>query len=146
MNTFEVIGFEVTTRMDAGGQTSTSATVTLKLGDSVLISTRDGAGPLHALDSCLRQCLTTVYPSVIDVRLVDYSVSVLDPGRSTAASVRVVIDWTDGAAKWTTDGVSGNIIEASWLALVDAVNVELKRYEKLGPCVVATGEDYGWGV
>jgi 2-isopropylmalate synthase len=69
----------------------------------------------------------TSYPQITDVRLTDYKVRVLDSHEGTAAKVRVLIEWADDRRSWTTVGVSDNIIEASWRALVDAIRLELIR-------------------
>ena len=73
----------------------------------------------------LRRALEVFYPQLRSVRLVDYKVRVMNPGAATAAKVRVFIDSTDGVSSWTTVGVSADIIEASWLALVDSMEYYL---------------------
>ena len=117
------ISYEVTTRMIGG----TTATVTLHIQDSVHTATANGHGPVNALDLCLRKCLSTVYPKIQNVRLTDYKVRVLDSKKGTAAKVRVLVEWSDHRRSWATVGVSDNVIEASWLALVDAIRLELMR-------------------
>src|SRR6185369_513669 len=84
-------------------------------------------GPFNALHECLRSCLATRYPQMSEVRLTDYKVRVLDSYKGTAAQVRVLIEWSDHERTWSTVGVSDNVIEASWHALVDAVRLELMR-------------------
>ena len=93
-------------------------------------ATVESSGPFDAMAGALRRCLGTVYPAVADIRLVDYKVRVLDPGRGTAAKVRVLINWTDHATNWTTVGVSDDVLEASWNALCDSVRLELLRLEQ----------------
>ena len=88
------------------------------------------SGPFDAMAGALRQCLATVYPAVADIRLVDYKVRVLNPGKGTAAKVRVLINWTDHETNWTTVGVSDDVLEASWNALRDSVRLELLRLER----------------
>ncbi len=95
------------------------------------------SGPFDAMAGALRQCLSSVYPSVADIRLVDYKVRVLNPGRGTAAKVRVLINWTDHETHWATVGVSDDVLEASWIALRDSVRLELLRLEQLLPAAVA---------
>ncbi|MGN0728515.1 citramalate synthase [Treponema sp.] len=99
------------------------------------IAAGEGNGPVNALDSALRSALKSFYPSVQDIHLTDYKVRVLDGKSATAAMVRVLIESTDGTDSWTTIGVSCDLIEASWLALVDSFEYKLikdieKRYQK----------------
>jgi 2-isopropylmalate synthase len=86
-----------------------------------------GHGPFNALHLCLRKCLAASYPQITDVHLTDYKVRVLDSHKGTAARVRVLIGWSDHRTSWWTVGVSDNVIEASWRALVDAIRLELMR-------------------
>ncbi|HLG97043.1 MAG TPA: citramalate synthase [Bryobacteraceae bacterium] len=141
-NPFEVISYDVTTRMIGG----TTATVTLRIQDSVHTATATGHGPMNALDVCLRQCLSAVYPNIKDVRLTDYKVRVLDSKKGTAAKVRVLVEWSDHRRSWATVGVSDNVIEASWLALVDAIRLELMRLTEQDENIDKVVEDYCWGV
>jgi len=85
----------------------------------------DGDGPVDALNMALRRALQKFYPSIEGVHLADYRVSILDPEEATAAKTRVVIESSDGDTTWGTVGVSENIIEASWEALVDGVEYKL---------------------
>jgi 2-isopropylmalate synthase len=124
---FEVDGYEVSTRSSAPGKSDTTATVRLRIGDTLHTETATGHGPFNALHLCLRRCLTPLYPDISDVRLTDYKVRVLDSRKGTAANVRVLIEWSDSERSWSTIGVSDNIIEASWKALVDAIRLELMR-------------------
>ena len=91
------------------------------------------SGPFDAIAGALRRCLGQVYPAVADIRLVDYKVRVLDPGKGTAAKVRVLINWTDHKDVWTTVGVSDDVLEASWNALCDSVRLELLRLQDAAP-------------
>ena len=86
-----------------------------------------GNGPVNALDQALRRALTKFYPGLKDVELLDYKVRVLSSGEGTAASVRVLIESGDGKARWGTVGVSHNVIEASWQALVDSIDYKLYK-------------------
>ena len=143
---FEVINFEVTTKM-AGARPSTSTgTVNIKAQDGVHSATASGHGPVHALDLCLRQCLSALYPAIANVRLTDYKVRVLEPKKGTAAKVRVLVEWSDHQRSWTTVGVSDNVIEASWLALLDAIRLEIMRLTEQDPVLERALESYGWGV
>jgi len=141
-NPFEVVSYDVTTRMIGG----TSATVTLRIQDSVHTATATGHGPMNALDVCLRQCLSAVYPNIKNVRLTDYKVRVLDSKKGTAAKVRVLVEWSDHKRSWSTVGVSDNVIQASWEALLDAIRLDLMRLTAQDPSVEKVVEDYCWGV
>jgi 2-isopropylmalate synthase len=105
----------------------TKATVTMRAYDQVHSATATGHGLLNALHSCLRTCLAKQYPQIRDVHLTNYKVRLLDAHKGKAAKVRVLIEWTDTHDKWTTVGVSDNVIEASWNALLDAMRLELLR-------------------
>jgi 2-isopropylmalate synthase len=139
---FDVVGYDVTTRMIGG----TSATVTLMVNEVVHTATASGQGPMNALDVCLRQCLSAVYPKIAQVRLTDYKVRVLEPKKGTAAKVRVLVEWSDQRRSWATVGVSDNVIEASWRALVDAIRLELMRLTEQDESIERVVEDYCWGV
>jgi 2-isopropylmalate synthase len=143
---FEVVGFEVSTRMNGKKESQTTATVTLKAQDGVHSATATGHGPVNALDLCLRQCLSTLYPEIAQVRLTDYKVRVLEPKRGTAAKVRVLVEWSDHKRSWATVGVSDNVIEASWNALVDAIRLEVLRLTEKDNSIEKAVEDYCWGV
>jgi 2-isopropylmalate synthase len=86
-----------------------------------------GNGPVNALDSALRQALVPYYPGLAQMQLVDYKVRVLDNGAGTGARVRVLIESTDGSRRWGTVGVSANVVEASWQALLDSVEFKLHK-------------------
>lgn len=124
---FEVVSYEVTSRTIDNRPSMTSATVILRVSDTIHSATATGEGPMNALDVCLRQCLSAVYPAIRDVRLTDYKVRVLDTKKGTAAKVRVLVEWSDHKRSWATVGVSDNVIDASWSALVDALRLELMR-------------------
>ncbi len=144
---FEVQHYEVTTKMaGVAGQTRSTATVTLEARDGVHSATASSHGPVHALDLCLRRCLSPIYPKVADVRLTDYKVRVLEPRRGTAAKVRVHVEWSDHRRSWSTVGVSDNVIEASWNALADAIRLELMRLMDQDESIERAVEDYCWGV
>ncbi len=86
-----------------------------------------GNGPVNALDLALRKALMPYYPSLESMHLTDYKVRVLDNGVGTAARVRVLIESTDGQRRWTTVGVSHNVLEASWQALIDSIEYKLYK-------------------
>ncbi|MBD3314876.1 MAG: citramalate synthase, partial [Chitinivibrionales bacterium] len=87
----------------------------------------DGDGPVNALDNALRKALMKFFPSIGEVKLEDFKVRVLDGSEGTEAKVRVLIESSDGKERWGTIGVSTNIIEASWLALIDSLKYKLMR-------------------
>jgi 2-isopropylmalate synthase len=142
---FDVEGYEVSTKVSPAGSRST-ATVNLKAKDGIHSATATGHGPVNALDVCLRKCLSSLYPRIADVRLTDYKVRVLDTKKGTAAKVRVLVEWSDHRKSWSTVGVSDNVIEASWCALVDAIRLELMRLTEQDDSVERAVEDYCWGV
>ena len=145
---FEVVGYEVSTKLKNTDCTLTTASVTLLVGEDVHSATATGQGPVHALDICLRQALSSAYPAIADVRLTDYKVRVLGAKGGTESKVRVLVEWSDHKRTWVTAGISDNVIDASWRALVDALRLELMRlkekdsiesFEEVTP-------DYSWGV
>lgn len=91
------------------------------------ITAAEGDGPVNALDNAVRKALERFYPSIRQMKLIDYKVRVLDSDKASAAKVRVLIESSDGDAQWTTIGVSTNIIDASWRALVDSIEYKLMR-------------------
>ncbi|MGD9752674.1 MAG: citramalate synthase [Acidimicrobiia bacterium] len=103
----------------------TECTIKLRVAGERVIATGEGNGPVNALDAALRAAVGHRFPALQRVSLSDYKVRVLNTDGGTGAVVRVLIESTDGVRKWTTMGVSENIIEASWQALVDAVNYGL---------------------
>ncbi len=142
---FGVEGYEVTLRSSPSG-TRATATVNVAVQDGVHSATATGHGPLHALDICLRKCLSSLYPQIADVRLTDYKVRVLDSKKGTAAKVRVLVEWSDHRKSWSTVGVSDDVIEASWSALLDAIRLELMRLTETDQNIDRAVEDYCWGV
>jgi 2-isopropylmalate synthase len=90
---------------------------------------------VHALDRALRKALERFYPEIRRIRLVDYKVRVLNAEAATAARVRVLIQSTDGVDQWGTVGVSENVVEASWIALVDSLNYALWRSRTRVPSI-----------
>ena len=107
------------------------AIIKLMIGDKLWFDAAEGHGPVNALDAALRKALESTYPTLADMRLVDYKVRVVDSGAGTAATTRVNIESTDKNETWGTIGVSENVIEASWQALVDAVEYKLHKDEVL---------------
>ncbi len=97
----------------------------MRVGERLIHTAAEGNGPVNALDNALRKALETVFPSLARVKLLDYKVRVLAGSDGTGARVRVLIESGDGLQSWGTVGVSTNIIEASWQALVDSVEYAL---------------------
>ncbi len=128
---FELEHFKIIGEQPSGDGYSSSALIKVKVDGVSEISAAEGDGPVNALDRALRKVLTTFYPELAKVRLSDFKVRVLDTQSATAARVRVLIESTDGESSWSTVGVSTDIIEASWIALVDSIEyVLLKELEK----------------
>jgi len=106
----------------------TEATLKIRVGDEVRHTVGEGDGPVHALDTALRKALLVFYPDLDEIKLTDFKVRVINSGAGTAAKVRTVIDSQDSEGRmWSTVGVSTNLIEASWQALVDSVEYGLLR-------------------
>jgi 2-isopropylmalate synthase len=105
------------------------AIVKVRVGDEIIHTAAEGNGPVNALDIALRKALVQFYPTLEATKLVDYKVRIIDSAGGTAAYVRVLIESTDGEHHWTTVGSSTDIIEASWLALTDALEWWLVRRE-----------------
>ncbi len=127
---FERIHYRVNVETTADAPAETEATIKLKVQDKTVHVVGEGDGPVNALDTALRKALLPVYPNLSAMQLVDYKVRVINSTEGTAARVRVVIESRDHEDVWSTVGVSENIIEASWLALVDSV--EYKLYKDIG--------------
>ena len=109
---------------------NSAVTISLYVNDQESEVTAYGDGPVYALDKAMRKALEPFYPEIKDIKLVDYKVRVLDSNQATAAKVRVMIESTDQHTNWTTIGVSSDIIEASWLALKDAIEYKLLKTQK----------------
>ncbi len=124
---FELVEFKVMVNEPSTQKTNSAAMIKIKVGDEHEITAAEGDGPVDALDGALRKALTKFYPRLVNVKLTDYKVRVLDSEMATAAKVRVLIESTDGKSDWTTIGVSTDIIEASWLALVDSIEYSMCR-------------------
>ena len=133
---FERVHFRVNVEAYADQPALTEATIKLRVNDGDVHVVGEGDGPVNALDTALRKALLPVYPNLSELSLVDYKVRVINSAEGTAARVRVVIESRDEDDIWSSVGVSENIIEASWLALVDSV--EYKLYKDQGE--IANGE------
>jgi 2-isopropylmalate synthase len=128
---FELEGYRVIVEKRGKNEPCLSeATIKVKVGNEIEHTAGEGDGPVNALDNALRRALTRFYPAIAKVALTDFSVRILDPKEATAAKTRVIIESSDGKDTWSTVGVSENIIEASWEALVDGVEYKLFKDEQ----------------
>jgi 2-isopropylmalate synthase len=127
---FSVVGFRVIDeKRYEDKQPISEATIKVKVGGKVEHTAAEGAGPVNALDNALRKALEKFYPKLKDVKLLDYKVRVLPAGQGTASSIRVLIESGDKEGRWGTVGVSSNVIEASYQALIDAIEYKLHKEE-----------------
>jgi 2-isopropylmalate synthase len=108
-------------------ETLAEAMIKVRVGNEVIHTAAEGNGPVNALDQALRKALLQFYPSLAQVKLVDYKVRILEESVGTESQVRVLIESSDGVNDWRTVGSSTNIIEASWLALTDSVEYWLLK-------------------
>lgn len=122
---FDLIGFRIIVEKKERNHPVSEATIMVRVGDTVEHTAALGRGPVNALDNALRKALHTFYPSLKEMDLVDYKVRVLTTRDGTEAATRVLIESSDGKHSWGTVGVSENIIEASWQALVDSIDFKL---------------------
>lgn len=128
---FRLLGFRVIDEKRKEGDPPISeATIMVEVNGVVEHAAAMGSGPVHALDQALRKALTHFYPSLRELELLDYKVRVLSSGEGTAASVRVLIESGDKKDEWGTVGVSHNVIDASWQALVDSIDYKLYKDKK----------------
>ncbi|MCP4622233.1 MAG: citramalate synthase, partial [bacterium] len=124
---FTVKGFRVIEEKRENGEMFSEATIKVEEKGVLEHTAAEGDGPVNALDNALRKALMKFFPSLKEVKLEDYKVRVLDEREGTAAQVRVLIESSDGKERWGTIGVSTNIIEASWLALIDSLKYKLMK-------------------
>jgi 2-isopropylmalate synthase len=124
---FKLHGFRVSSDLTREGVESTEATIRLEVDGRMEHTASQGNGPVNALDGALRKALEKFYPALREVQLVDFKVRVINAREATAAKVRVTIESSDGRERWNTVGVSENIIEASWAALLDSVEYKLLK-------------------
>ena len=129
---FELEHFKIIGEQPTNGQYGSSAIIKIRVDGHDEITAAEGDGPVHAMDSALRKVLVGFYPELSNVHLTDFKVRVIDGEEATAARVRVLLQSTDGDEVWTTVGVSTDIIEASWLALVDSIDYKLLKLEAAG--------------
>jgi 2-isopropylmalate synthase len=124
---FELLDFTVIVEKRGADQVMSQATVKMRVGDQVMHTAAEGHGPVNALDLAVRKALLPHYPALADVHLVDYKVRIVDEHLGTGARPRVIIESGRGTERWSTVGCSENIIEASWLALCDGLELALLR-------------------
>ena len=124
---FELESFRVTTEKRADGKVETEATIKVKVDGERYLRVAEGNGPVNALDRALRGAIVDRHPHLADIELTNYKVRILDESHGTGAVTRVLLDSSDGEREWGTIGVSENIIEASWEALVDSLEYAFQR-------------------
>ena len=118
---FKLESFRVVTEKRAGGGVETEATIKVEVDGERYVRVAEGNGPVNALDKALRDAIADRYPHLAEIELTNYKVRILDEAHGTGAVTRVLLDSADGEREWGTTGVSENIIEASWEALVDSL-------------------------
>jgi 2-isopropylmalate synthase len=118
---FRLESFRVITEKRADGGVETEATIKIWVDGRRYVRTAEGNGPVNALDRALRDAITELHPHLADIELINYKVRILDEAHGTGAVTRVLLDSSDGEESWGSIGVSENIIEASWEALVDSL-------------------------
>lgn len=124
---FELKEFKVIVNEPTVNSVNSTAMIKIIVDGQTEITAAEGEGPVNALDKALRKALERFYPQIAEMKLSDYKVRVLDSNFATASKVRVLIETTDGQDVWTTVGVSTDIIEASWRALVDSIEHKLMK-------------------
>ncbi|MDR2000088.1 MAG: citramalate synthase [Zoogloeaceae bacterium] len=124
---FELVEFKVIVGEPCENDVNSSCIIKVRVGTQEVLTVAEGVGPVNALDKAARKALERLYPALGEIRLTDYKVRVLDSDHASAAKVRVLVESTDGHTSWTTIGVSADIINASWQALVDAMEYKLVR-------------------
>ncbi|HEY2413649.1 MAG TPA: citramalate synthase [Pirellulaceae bacterium] len=126
---FERLKYHVGVTSQGDGTPITEATVKIRVHGEERLEVAEGDGPVNALDAAMRKAMNGDFPGLRDMRLIDYKVRVVNSEAGTAARIRVIIESSDHHDTWGTIGVSENIIEASWLALVDAIEYKLYKDE-----------------
>ena len=129
---FRLESFRVITEKRADGQVETEATIKIWVDGRRYVRTAEGNGPVNALDRALRDAIGELHPRLAEIELVDYKVRILDSHHGTGAVTRVLLDSTDGPVSWGSIGVSENIIEASWEALVDSLEYAFQPRQPAG--------------
>ena len=136
---FEILDVVVISERRRGNDMFTEATVKLKVGDETIHTVAEGSGPVHALDRAFHKALDPHYTLLREVQLADFKVRILDPEAATGAKTRVLIESLQGGDRWSTIGVSQNIIQASAEALADSLELPLVRARAADSGAVVTG-------
>jgi 2-isopropylmalate synthase len=124
---FELLDFTVIIEKRGNNRIASQATVKVRIGDEVMHTAAEGDGPVNSLDRAIRKALLPTYPELAEVRLADYKVRIIDEHRGTGATTRVLLESARGEERWSTIGASHNIIEASFYALLDGLELPLLR-------------------
>ena len=122
---FTLESFDIATVKQGSEATKVKAKLKVKVKEGIVETEAYGDGPINALDGALRKAIESTFPEIKEVKLTDYKVRVLDSQEGTAAKVRVIVESTDAVKTWGTVGVSTNVIEASWFALLDSIEYKL---------------------
>lgn len=136
---FTLLDFTVWVEKRGESAVMSQATVKLQVGEETMHTAGEGVGPVFALDQAIRKALVPHYPELAETHLVDYKVRIVDADRGTAARPRVVIETACGGERWSTVGCSENIMEASWLALWDSLELPLLRKRGAQPAPAVAG-------
>ncbi|MGK2877919.1 MAG: citramalate synthase [Solirubrobacterales bacterium] len=140
---FKLESWRTIVEKNADGKVSTEATIKIWVGGDRFVRTAEGNGPVNALDKALREAIGETYPHLKDIDLVNFKVRILNETKGTGAVTRVLLDASDGPSTWGAIGVSENIIEASWLALVDALEYGMQPGHDIttgSPTATAAGD------
>ncbi|WP_314588779.1 citramalate synthase [Paenibacillus terrigena] len=140
---FTLESFKMTVEKTADRPVVSEAIVKIRIDDESIYTVAEGNGPVNALDNALRKALLQHFPTLKDMHLSDYKVRVMDDQDATSAKVRVLIESTDFNNRWSTVGVSDNIIEASWEALVDSIRYALLGQTKVEGVPVTEPQRFG---
>ena len=135
---FQLKGFQVTCQRQANGDghtTQSLATIKVAVEEQDILAAAEGNGPVAALDAALRKALLNFYPDMASFYLADYKVRIIDSGAGTAAKTRVLVESSNGTLRWSTLGVSTNIIEASYQAVTEGLEYGLML--QTGNCPIA---------
>ncbi len=124
---FVIQSYRVIEEKRNGVEPYSEATIKVYANDKVVHTAAEGDGPVNALDNAIRKALTKFYPQLASIHLKNYKVIVIEGDSGTSSKVRVIIESSDGNEVWGTVGVSENIIEASWIALIDSINYKLMK-------------------
>ena len=130
---FKLEGFRVITEKREDGKVQTEATIKVWVDGERYVRTAEGNGPVNALDAALRAAIIDRHPHLADIELTNYKVRILDEHHGTGAVTRVLLDSSDGEREWGSIGVSENIIEASWEALVDSLEYAFQPHARERP-------------